>query len=113
MPSYQPIAAYEIFMRATFNRDIATGLLPTTDDYSTIGPKDTWHIKNTPPKKPEPKCYILKPATCVPDVWEKVKAGAVVVKDFFVVGEKKEDVATIHYDAVPSSDSAQDVISEL
>ncbi|KAI1859911.1 uncharacterized protein JN550_011830 [Neoarthrinium moseri] len=85
VPSYQPEAAYEIFMRATFNRDIPTGLLPVTDDFATIGPKTVWHVKNTPPEKPEPRCHVLKPESCVPEVLEKVKAGKVVVKDWFVV----------------------------
>src|SRR4051794_32204524 len=46
VPAYQPVAAYEIFMRATFNRDIATGLLGVTDDLATVGPGDTRFIKN-------------------------------------------------------------------
>ncbi|ODA81076.1 hypothetical protein RJ55_04038 [Drechmeria coniospora] len=84
VPSYQPSAAYEIFMRATFNRDIPTGLIPVQDGLSTIGPLDTWHIKNSKPISPKPKCYILAPETCTPEVWSMVEAGEVDVKDFFV-----------------------------
>lgn len=87
VPSYQPLVAYEIFMRAMFNRDIATGLSTVTDDYATRGPKDTWHIKNEAPQSPEPKCYVLEPGSCEPEVWHKVVAGNVTVKDYFVVGE--------------------------
>lgn len=90
IPMYQPEAAYEVFMRALFNRDIPTGLLPVHDELSTVGPPDTWHIKQTAPKAPAPKCYILVPETCTPDVWEKVKSGKVTVKDYFVVDDEEE-----------------------
>ncbi len=91
VPSYQPEAAYEIFMRATFNRDIATGLIPVTDDLLTVGPKDTWAFKNVPPEMPAPRCHILTPGSCLPEVWEKVLGGRVVVKDWFVVEELPDD----------------------
>lgn len=92
VPMYQPAAAYDIFMRATFNRDIPTGLLPVHDELSTVGPQDTWHIKNEPPVRPEPKCYVISPDTCTEEVWAKVVAGEVEVKDYFVVDKKAEDV---------------------
>ncbi|KAK8862811.1 lysosomal protective protein precursor [Apiospora arundinis] len=85
VPSYQPAAAYAAFMRAMFDRDIATGLRRVTSDLVTVGPADTWHIKNVPPVWPEPRCYVLKPATCTTEVWKKVEAGKVLVKDFYVV----------------------------
>ncbi|KAL0936069.1 carboxypeptidase s1 [Colletotrichum truncatum] len=91
VPSYQPVTAYEIFMRATFNRDIATGLIPVTDKLSTIGPKDIWHIKNVPPQRPEPTCYVLKPDTCTPEEWEKLENGTALVKDYFVIGDVSEN----------------------
>ena len=87
VPSYQPFAAYEIFMRATFNRDIATGMIPVTDELATTGPKDTWQFKNEPPKSPKPKCYVLNPGTCDSQTWRMVVAGNVTVKDYFVVAE--------------------------
>lgn len=85
VPSYQPVAAYEIFMRATFNKDIPTGLLAVGDNFQTIGPKDTWHIKNIPPVMPKPQCYVLSPGTCTPEVWETVVNGSATVKDWYVV----------------------------
>ncbi|KAK8107050.1 Carboxypeptidase S1-like protein A [Apiospora kogelbergensis] len=91
VPSYQPAAAYAAFMRALFDRDIATGLRRVTGDLATVGPADTWHIKNVPPAWPEPRCYILKPATCTSEVWEKVEAGKVVVEDFYVVSIVDDD----------------------
>lgn len=89
VPSYLPEAAYEIFMRAQFNLDIATGKLPVHDELSTVGPSTTWHVKQAPLKAPRPKCYVLVPDTCTPDVWKKVKSGKVIVKNFFVVEEEE------------------------
>jgi carboxypeptidase C (cathepsin A) len=85
VPSYQPEAAYEIFRRAMFGLDIPTGLMDVADDFVTEGPTDVWHIKNELPEKPEPRCYILKPITCLPEVWERFKAGNVTVRDYYVV----------------------------
>ncbi|GAB1199423.1 hypothetical protein APSETT444_008772 [Aspergillus pseudonomiae] len=85
VPAYQPVAAYEIFMRATLDRDIPTGLRSVTEEFRTSGPKDTWHVKNIAPPMPEPRCYVLDPGTCLPEVWERVVAGNATVKDFFVV----------------------------
>ncbi|PYI04632.1 lysosomal protective protein precursor [Aspergillus sclerotiicarbonarius CBS 121057] len=90
VPSYQPVAAYEIFMRATFNKDIPTGALAVGDNFQTVGPLDTWHIKNIPPIAPEPKCYILSPGTCLPEVWETVANGTATVKDWYVVDAEDE-----------------------
>jgi hypothetical protein len=90
VPSYQPEAAYEIFMRATLGRDIPTGLLAVTDDFHTVGMKDTWSIKNVPPEVPESRCYVLKPDTCTPEAWESVTNGTAVVEDWFVVGQVKK-----------------------
>ncbi|GKT76086.1 serine carboxypeptidase [Colletotrichum tofieldiae] len=103
VPSYQPVTAYEIFMRATFNRDIATGLIPVTDELSTVGVKDTWHIKNVPPPQPDPICYVLKPQTCRPEVWEKVANGSALVRDWYVIGDAADDAAL----APPSGEGRQ------
>jgi hypothetical protein len=112
VPSYQPLAAYDIFMRATFNRDIATGILPVTDELATIGPLSSWHIKNNPPERPEPRCYVLKPDSCLPDVWATVKNGTAIIKDFFVVGVEEEKTEQEVVVAEPEDDS-QEYIGEL
>jgi len=103
VPSYQPEIAYAIFLRALFNRDIATGALPLTDDYTTIGPSSTWHIKNAIPEVPEPQCYILNAETCTEEQWDFVKNGSVIVRDFSVVEYLKE--ATLGRE--PIDDEAQ------
>ncbi|KAK7949319.1 uncharacterized protein PG986_010205 [Apiospora aurea] len=85
VPAYQPAGAYAVFMRAMFGRDVPTGKRHVSEDLVTAGPTDTWHVKNVPPPYPEPRCYVLKPASCTTEVWEKVKKGLVVVEDYFVV----------------------------
>lgn len=91
VPSYQPAAAWAIFNRATFGLDIAEGLVQTTDDFATTGPKSTWDVKNAIPEQPVSRCNVLKLDSCSPDLLEKVKQGKVVVKDFFVVGVIEDD----------------------
>jgi carboxypeptidase C (cathepsin A) len=106
VPSYQPVAAYEIFQRATFGRDIATGLIPVFDELVTIGPRDTFFIKNVPPEMPEPKCYVAKPETCTEEMWAAVKNGSAIIKDWFVVGLKEDAV-------LDELDTSQTVIGDL
>ena len=92
VPAYQPVAAYEVFMRSIFHRDIATGLIPVTDELVTVGPTDTRHIRNVPPEPPKEKCYILKPMSCTLETFLKVVAGNVTVKDWYVVEEDEEEI---------------------
>lgn len=45
---FQPQTTYEIFNRALFDKDIATGQVSTVGTcYSSIGPSSSWHIKDT------------------------------------------------------------------
>ncbi|KAJ5177009.1 Carboxypeptidase S1 [Penicillium canariense] len=88
VPAYQPQTAYEIFHRALFNRDLATGKIDTARNasYSTTGPASTWHIKNQVPESPEPLCYILAlEATCTEDQIASVVNGTAVIKDYVLV----------------------------
>ena len=72
-------------MRALMNKDVATGIISVTDNYTTVGPSSTWHIKNRVPPQPQPTCYILKTDTCTEEVYETVKNGTAVVKDYIVI----------------------------
>ncbi|RDW62504.1 hypothetical protein BP5796_10806 [Coleophoma crateriformis] len=91
VPWYQPQASYDIFMRSLFNKDIATGLLPVTDDLTTVGPASTFHVKNKVPEAPEPRCYIISPGTCTPEEFAAVINGTAIIKDFFVIGYTTEE----------------------
>lgn len=92
VPAYQPQAAYDIFMRALFNEDIATGEHKVTDGYTTEGPDNTWHVQQTPPKKKtKAECYILSPGSCTKEEWELVKSGKAKIKDFLLQGEEDDE----------------------
>lgn len=108
VPAYQGQAAHEIFRRATFGLDVPTGLVVTDDEFATTGPGDVWDVKGVPPTPMTPRCYILTPKTCVPRIWERVLAGAVTVKDWFVV----EEADGVQPEA-PVSGVSQDVVAEL
>lgn len=90
VPAYQPQTAYEIFHRAMFNRDIATGKISTSKNstYTTKGPSSTFDIKNEVPDSPEPTCYILSLSSyCTDEQAESVLNGTAVIKDYIVVDE--------------------------
>jgi len=108
VPSYQPAAAYAIFMRATFGKDVASGTIAVTDEYATKGPRDAWWVKNVPPAMPQPRCNILVPGSCPAETWRRVLNGTAVVKDWFVV----EGDGGGEEDAVPP-DQGQEAIGEL
>lgn len=118
VPAYQPETAYEIFMRALFNKDVATGTIDSFDNYNTIGPSNTWHIKNEVFPSPEPECYVLDAGSrCTDDQWALVENGTAVVKDFLVVGNVQEEtqssVSNSEYsEAFWSHESAQKVLSD-
>lgn len=88
IPSYQPVHAYEIFMRATFNKDIATGRTDVTAELATEGPSHTWGHRTKRYPAPAPRCYVLEPSSCTQEQWDKVYAGA-LVKDYFLVEEEE------------------------
>ncbi|RMZ16090.1 hypothetical protein D0862_01388 [Hortaea werneckii] len=89
IPSYQPETAYRIFMRALFNRDIATGEQSTGGEgetYSTTGPSDTLAITNEPPAQPVQFCYTLDAgSTCTEAELERLSEGSAIVDHFILV----------------------------
>ncbi|KNG80423.1 carboxypeptidase S1 [Aspergillus nomiae NRRL 13137] len=88
VPAYQPETAYEIFHRALFNKDIATGKVSTAKNstYSTHGPSTTWNVTNTVPDSPAPTCYILElGSTCTEEQTASVVNGTAVIKNYIVV----------------------------
>jgi carboxypeptidase C (cathepsin A) len=86
-PSYEPETAYNIFHRALFNRDIATGTIDTVTnkEYSTKGPLDTWSIKNEVPEQIPRFCYILESGTCTDEQVAGILAGNVTIKNWILV----------------------------
>lgn len=92
VPSYQPEAAYKIFMRALLGRDIATGevdlqaVAAAGAQYSTEGPSETWWKLNDVLASPPHECYIWDLGRCTEVEVEAVMDGSAVVKDWIVVG---------------------------
>ena len=88
VPAYQPETAYEIFRRAMFNKDIATGNVSTAQNgsYGTVGPSSTWSIKNKVPESPQPTCYTYALlATCSNDQVNSVLDGTALVHDYILI----------------------------
>ncbi|GAB7360241.1 hypothetical protein MBLNU230_g8001t1 [Neophaeotheca triangularis] len=87
VPSYQPETAYAIFMRALFNKDIATGQINTAEgEYATQGPSDTRSIMNEDPPQPLEFCYVLDPgATCSAEQIESLLDGTAEVERYILV----------------------------
>ena len=93
VPSYQPEAAYKIFMRAITGRDIATGTIDLQDfasshgiEHTTEGPKDTWRKLNDILPSPPHECYVLAPQSCSKEERQWIQDGTAIVKDWVVVG---------------------------
>lgn len=94
VPSYQPEAAWLIFMRALKHRDIATGEVDLNEyaanhagQYSTSGPSDTWWMKNDVLPQTPHQCYILDPdSRCSEEEKSWIKDGTAIVKDWILIG---------------------------
>lgn len=87
VPAYQPETAYQIFMRALFNKDIATGLESTGEgsNYSSEGPSDTLEFRNEQFEQPLQFCYTLDPgSTCTEEQIEALLEGNVTVCRYIV-----------------------------
>jgi hypothetical protein len=88
VPSYQPEAAYEIFMRSLFNKDVATGEVAVSDQYKTNGTQDAWTPSDVLPA-PKNECYTLNPDSCTEEEQAWLKDGTAIIKDWILVGHEK------------------------
>ena len=91
IPAYQPETALQIFNRAIFGMDIATGNISTSaatngSAYSSSGPLSSFGIKNEVPPSPEGICYILSLyGTCTEDQIAAVLNGTATIKDYILI----------------------------
>jgi hypothetical protein len=88
VPAYQPETAYEVFMRAMTNRDIATGNISTAEDdgYSTTGTSSVFQIKNEAPEPPAPTCYVRAfRSSCTEEQQVAVLNGTALVRNWVVI----------------------------
>lgn len=98
VPSYQPEAAYKIFMRALTQRDIATGEIDLKEyavshqeQYSTSGPSDTWWMKNDVLPQPPHECYSLDTSSrCTAEEISWIQDGSAILKDWILIGRRNE-----------------------
>jgi hypothetical protein len=85
---YQPETVYELFMRAMFNNDLATGKedLTKNKEYVTEGPTDSWGWTNTLPDPPENECNLWAvPGTCTADQAMALALGNATINEFQIV----------------------------
>ncbi|KND87691.1 Carboxypeptidase S1 [Tolypocladium ophioglossoides CBS 100239] len=81
VPSYQPEAAYYIFHRAMQKKDIPTGKIPATNQYSTNGTSESTTTLKAPPV-PAVTCYLRgMPSTCASNQIEAIKNNTADIVD--------------------------------
>ncbi|PGH30766.1 carboxypeptidase D [[Emmonsia] crescens] len=92
VPAYQPETAFEIFRRAMFDKDIATGKVNTAIDkeYATKGSPTTFQIGNKPPPKPKPTCYVLDFYSCTDDQVAAITNGSALIRDYILIDENTQ-----------------------
>lgn len=87
VPWYQPETAFEIFNRVMFDKDVATGEVSTSDDYSSSGPSSVADVTNEVTPGHERYCYLWDMLeTCVPDEYTMVMSGSAIIKDYILLG---------------------------
>lgn len=85
VPGYQPETAYQVFTRALFGRDIATGKTQIDADYSTEGPENTYNITNKPLEaQPLEYCYTAQLSSCSDEQIASVQNGSAVICSYLL-----------------------------
>ncbi|RFU29752.1 hypothetical protein B7463_g6561, partial [Scytalidium lignicola] len=90
--SYQPETVYQIFMRAMFDRDVATGKIDlgghATDQYASQGPSSSWGWTEKLPGIPPQECSLWNmPGSCDDAQNAAVAAGNATINPFDTVIE--------------------------
>lgn len=91
---FQPETTYQIFMRAMFHNDIATGKQDLTKNTSYVseGPSDSWGWTDTLPGLPENDCNLWwSTGTCTPEQIAAVAAGTATINEFMFVSSPGGD----------------------
>lgn len=96
VPAYQPETSYQIFQRAIWGLDIATGRLSTTSSsgsiYSTDGNLTASRTLQDAPEPPKPTCYTLDLSSCSDDAFYAVAGGTALVQSYIVIDENTENL---------------------
>ncbi|KAI1631479.1 carboxypeptidase S1 [Biscogniauxia mediterranea] len=81
VPAYQPEVAYQILDRAMQGKDIATGKIDVSSDYSTDGPFDSTATFKPPSLVPSVTCYWRGlPTTCAENQIQAVREGTAIIE---------------------------------
>jgi carboxypeptidase C (cathepsin A) len=87
IPFYQPETAYHMFNRVMFNKDVATGQVPSAD-YSSKGSSSAWSKSEIPKEHGPAKCYLWDVLeTCTKEEGVLLRSGKAVVRDYILVKE--------------------------
>ncbi|KAF2637301.1 alpha/beta-hydrolase [Massarina eburnea CBS 473.64] len=90
VPFYQPETAYEIFNRAMFGKDVATGGLDVCEEYRTVGLGDAWLRGELDGEREVVKCYLWDVfETCTVEEIGVLVGGDYETEDFVLMGKKK------------------------
>lgn len=85
VPAYQPEVAYTLLHRTMQHKDVATGEIDVTPDYSTSGPPNSDTTLVAPPI-PSMTCYLRGMAsTCAQNQIEAIKDGSASIKNGVIV----------------------------
>ena len=105
VPYYQPETAFEIFNRVMFNKDVATGNLDSTSEYSTTGPANASSIKTNATTTSERYCYLWDiMETCNSDEKAVISSGAAIVQNYILLGYNAANGTSVYY---PNADGAR------
>ncbi|KAI0381458.1 carboxypeptidase S1 [Hypomontagnella monticulosa] len=85
VPAYKPKEAYQIVRRSMQGRDIATGEIVVTSDYSTDGPFESDQTFPQPPAYPMTCYQRLMGMTCAPNQISAVEDGSARIENGVIV----------------------------
>ena len=86
--AYQPETVYQIFKRAIFGRDVATGEteIGSGGNYSSVGPSSCRDVKNKLRESPDHVCYLRSAAlTCSDEQLQALQNGTAKVQNSIVI----------------------------
>ncbi|KAI1759064.1 alpha/beta-hydrolase [Hypoxylon sp. FL1150] len=85
VPAYQPQVAYVLLNRTMQLKDVATGNITITDDYSTSGPPNSTTTLKAPPL-PSGTCYLRgMSSTCAQNQIDAIKEGSADIEKGVIV----------------------------
>ncbi|KAI1109168.1 carboxypeptidase S1 [Nemania sp. NC0429] len=106
VPAYQPDATLSILRRVMQQRDIATGNISLSDDYSTSGTFEST-VSLTAPPPPSITCYLRgMPSTCAQNQIDAVKDGSATIENGVIRDPPPQDTC-------PKVPTSSDLMNEL